>query len=71
VGAEQAEQAEREKAKETTPATVSDMDKLVQKVQQLASKVGILGRRRSADQGYHQPRNYVRNSGGYVIRGPY
>ena len=59
------------------------MSKLSQSIASLASKVGLLGRRRAAEQespeeyarayggSYHQPRDYVRNSGGYVIRGPY
>ncbi len=62
---------EREKAKETTPATQADVSKLAGKVGSLTSAVNLLKRRRSAEQDYHQPRDYVRNSGGYITRGPY
>ena len=64
------------------PASKGDVRKLSQSIASLASKVGILGRRRSAEQdysqpqnyraeqGYHEPRNYTRNSG-QIVRGPY
>ena len=65
------------------PASKADVSKLSQSITSLASKVGLLGRRRAEQResspeeyarkcgdGYHQPRNYVRNSGGYITKGP-
>ena len=62
---------QRENAKETTPATQADVLKLSQTVTSLASKVGLLGRRRSAEGGgYQQPRQVDRD-GGRIIGRPY
>jgi hypothetical protein len=67
-----------EAAKETTPATQADVSKLSQSVTSLASKVGLLGRRRSEQR--ESPEEYARaygdsgvriRSGGPVVRGPY
>jgi hypothetical protein len=54
-----------------TPASQSDLSKLAGKLGSLTSSVNLLKRRRSAEQDYHEPRDYVRNSGGHIIRGPY
>jgi hypothetical protein len=81
-----AEAAEREKAKETAPATQADVSKLSQSITSLASKVGMMGRRRSAEQvspgaprRRESPEKYARaygsgvrfRNGGPVVRGPY
>ena len=54
------------------------MSKLSQSIASLASKVGLLGRRRSAEQESPEEyeRNYgggirFRNGGGYIVKGPY
>jgi hypothetical protein len=62
---------ERLLRKVEAPATKGDVAKLSQSVASLASKVGLLGRRRSAKQDYPPQRDYVRNSGRYIVRGPY
>jgi hypothetical protein len=77
------EQQQREAEALITPASKADVSKLSQSITSLASKVGLLGRRRSEQletpeeyarnygDGYHSPRNYVRNTGGHILRGPY
>jgi hypothetical protein len=60
------------------------VSKLSQSNTSLASKVGLLDRRRAEQRespeeyahayggsGYHSSRDYVRSSGGYLVRGPY
>jgi hypothetical protein len=74
-----AAQAEREAAKETTPATQAELGRLEQAVTQLKSKLHSLsGRTQDASlpqqgyrSGYHEPRPYVRTTGGPIVRGPY
>ena len=60
------------------PASKQDVSKLSSSIASLAAKVVSLGRRRSEEQDYdydlgdsQQPRYYVRNSGGFIVRGPY
>jgi hypothetical protein len=58
------EQQQREAAAIITPASKADVSKLSQSITSLASKVGLLGRRRSAEQ--ESPEEYARNYGGGI-----
>ena len=58
------EQQQREAEAIITPASKADVSKLSQSITSLASKVGMLGRRRSAEQ--ESPEEYARRYGGGI-----